>query len=146
MANGLGQWKGEVMIGKQIGEETGQVTSMRVLPFDGPATKMDVSFQAQGRLLDCDVNETGSYVSLMRPDGTLFGEGQGVQMGSDGSFVRWIGQGSGRMTAPGRVSWRGAIHYSQASGKLATLNGTCAAFEYETDESGKTEARLWEWT
>jgi hypothetical protein len=118
---------------------------MRVLPFDGPETRFEVSFQAHGRLLDCDVNDTGSYISTMRSDGTLFGEGQGVEMASDGSMVRWVGQGSGRLTGPGRTSWRGSLHLSSATGQLASLNGTCVAFEYDQDESGKTEARLFEW-
>ena len=117
---------------------------MRVLPFEGP-TRIEVSFQAQGRLLDCDVNEIGTYISTMGPDGTLFGEGQGVEMASDGSSVRWVGQGSGRFTGPGRVSYRGTIHFSEGTANLAPLNGTCAAFEYEVDESGKTEATLYEW-
>jgi hypothetical protein len=133
------------MLGDQIGEEHGQVTTMRVLPFEGPLTRMEVSFQAQGRLLEHEMTDIGTYISTLRPDGTLFGEGQGVTMGSDGAGVRWIGQGSGHFTAPGRVSWRGTIHYSNGTAALASLNGLCAAFEYEVDESGKTDARLFEW-
>ena len=133
------------MLGNQIGEEFGQVTTMRVLPLEGSVTKIEVSFQAHGRLLDCDVNDVGTYVSTTRADGSLFGEGQGVEMGSDGSMARWVGQGSGRFTGPGRASWRGSVHYSDGTGALAGLNGLCCVFEYEVDESGKTEARLFEW-
>ena len=133
------------MLGNQIGEERGQVTTMRVLAEDGPLSRIEISFQAQGRVLDCDVSEIGTYISTVRPDGTLFGEGQGLYMGTDGSAARWVGQGSGRFTGPGRVSWRGSIHYSDGTAALASLSGTCALFEYEVDESGKTEARLFEW-
>jgi hypothetical protein len=139
------QEKEEGMLGNQIGEVIGQVTTMRVLPFEGSLTKMEVSFQGHGRLLDCDVNEIGTYISALQADGSLFGEGQGVEMASDGSVARWEGTGSGRITGPGRTSWRGTIHYSNATGSLSPLNGTCGAFEYEVDESGKSEAKIFEW-
>jgi hypothetical protein len=31
----------------------------------------------------------GTYVSTARPDGTLFGEGQGIIMTDDGEVVTW---------------------------------------------------------
>jgi hypothetical protein len=134
------------MLGEQVGEETGQITAMRVLPSDGTAVKVEVSFQATGRLLDADVTDTGTYVSVVRPDGTLFGEGQGVLMTSDGETVTWRGQGVGRFLGRGSaVAWRGAVYYQTTSSVLARLNGTAAVFEYDTDESGKTEAKLFEW-
>jgi hypothetical protein len=134
------------MLGEQVGEETGQITAMRVLPSDGTAVKVEVSFQASGTLLDADVTDTGTYVSVVRPDGTLFGEGQGVLMTSDGGVVTWRGQGVGRFLGRGSaVAWRGALYYQTTSSALARLNGTAAVFEYDTDESGKTEAKLFEW-
>ena len=133
------------MLGNQIGEELGQVTGMRVLPAEGGASRVEVTFQAQGRLLDCDVNFIGTYVSTAQADGSLFGEGQGVDMGSDGSVARWRGMGSGRFTGPGRVSWRGAVHYNDCTASLAALNGTAVVYEFDVDETGKAEARLYEW-
>jgi len=133
------------VLGNQIGEELGQVTGMRVLPAEDGASRVEVTFQAQGRLLDCDVNSMGTYVSRARPDGSMFGEGQGLDMANDGSMARWVGQGAGRLTPQGRATWRGAIYYSDSTGSLAPLNGTCMVYEFEIDETGKAEARLYEW-
>jgi hypothetical protein len=133
------------MLGDQIGEERGQVTTMRVLSSEGDAPRIEVSFQATGKLLGADVNDMGTYVSVARPDGTLFGEGQGITMTQDGGMATWRGQGAGRFTGPGAVTWRGAVYYETASPQLAKLNGVAVVYEFETDESGKTEAKYWEW-
>jgi hypothetical protein len=134
------------VLGRQIGEQLGQVTSQRVLPADGEAPRVEVSFESHGRLLDCDVDFRGTYVATAQSDGSLLGEGQGLDMAKDGSMIRWVGQGSGHFTGGGRVAWRGAIQYCGGTGALASLNGCCALFEYDVDESGKAEARLYEWT
>jgi hypothetical protein len=68
-------------------------------------------------------------------------------MTSDGEMATWRGEGVGRFTGRGAVvSWRGAIYYQTASPKLARLNSVAVFFEYEVDENGKTQAKLWEWT
>jgi hypothetical protein len=135
------------MLGEQVGEETGQITGTRVLSSaDGGGPKIEVSFQANGRILDTDITDMGTYVSVPRPDGTLFGEGQGCIMTADGELVTWRGGGVGRFVGRGNaVEWRGAIYYQTSSEKLARLNGIAGVFEYATDESGKVEAKLFEW-
>jgi hypothetical protein len=134
------------MLGEQIGEETGQVTGMRVLPYEGHGAKVEVSFQQTGTLLGAHVNAMGSYISVTRPDGTLFADGQGVAITEDGEIATWRGQGVGRFTGGGgAVSYRGAIYYETTSERLARLNGIAVVFEYETDESGKIVAKAYEW-
>lgn len=134
------------MLGEQIGEETGQITGMRVLPDDGAGPRVEVSFQANGTLLGIHVSDMGTYESVARPDGTLFGDGQGVIMGENGEMVSWRGQGVGKFTGHGTaVSWRGAVYFQTTSEALARLNGVAGIFEYETDESGKSEDKTYEW-
>jgi hypothetical protein len=134
------------MLGEQIGHETGQITGTRVLPSDGSAVQVEVSFQASGTLLGIPVNDMGTYVSVTRPDGTLFGDGQGVAITDDGEMVAWKGRGVGRFTGHGiAVSWRGAIYFATTSERLARLNGIAAVFEYDTDETGKSEDKTFEW-
>jgi hypothetical protein len=134
------------MLGEQLGQESGQITGMRVLPSDGGGPKVEVSIQTSGRLLDADVTNMGTYVSVVRPDGTLFGEGQGVLMTGEGETVTWTGAGVGRFLGRGTaVAWRGAIYFQTTSAKLARLNGVAGVFEYDTDEGGKTEAKIFEW-
>jgi len=132
------------MLGDQLGEEHGQITGMRVLASEG-APKVEVSFQATGTLAGVEVSDMGTYVSVARPDGTLYGEGQGVTMTPDGGMASWRGQGRGRFTGPGAVSWRGAIYFDSASPQFARLTGCAVLYEYETDADGKADAKYWEW-
>jgi hypothetical protein len=68
-----------------------------------------------------DVNGFGTYTSVVRPDGTLHGEGNGA------------------------VSYRGILYYRTASAKLARLNTVGGVFEFEVDAEGKTHSKIWEW-
>jgi hypothetical protein len=134
------------MFTEQIGEETGQITGIRVLPDEGHGPKVEVTFQASGTMLGVHANNMGSYISVTRPDGTLFGEGQGVAMTENGEMVTWRGQGVGHFTGHGSaVSYRGAVYFQTTSERLGRLNGIAGIYEYETDESGKTSNKMYEW-
>lgn len=133
------------MLGEQLGQENGQVTGLRVLPGED-SPRVEVSFTATGTLLGVHGTDMGTYVSVIRPDGSLYGEGQGVLMTDEGEMAAWKGQGVGRLTGRGTaVSWRGAVYYQTTSERLARLNGIAVVYEYDTDESGKTEAKSFEW-
>jgi hypothetical protein len=133
------------MQGDKIGEESGKVTSQRVLPNPGGGPKMETSFQASGTLLGTGHTTTGTYASIVRPDGTIYGEGQGIVMSKDGDMATWVGQGVGTIKKDGAVSYRGAIYYQTASAKWSRLNSVAAIFEYEVDAQNNTRAQLWEW-
>lgn len=133
------------MQGDKVGESTGKVTGRRVLPNAGAGPKMETSFEADGKLLGVEVHETGTYGSLVRPDGSLFGEGQGIVMGSGGELASWVGQGVGTLKKNGGVSYRGAVYYQTSAPAWSRLNTVAAIFEYEVDAQGNTRAQLWEW-
>jgi hypothetical protein len=134
------------MLGEQIGEETGQITGTRVLPDEGAGPKVEVSFQTSGTIFGIHESDMGTYVSTARPDGTLFGEGQGIIMTDDGEVVTWRGQGVGRMTGHGMAaSWRASIYGQTTSERLARINTIAGVIEFEVDESGKLSSRSWEW-
>ncbi|MFI5322055.1 MAG: hypothetical protein ACHQ6U_00665 [Thermodesulfobacteriota bacterium] len=133
------------MLGDKIGEESGEVTTQRVLPNPGGAPKMETTFQVTGTLLGVGHKTTGTYTSIMRPDGTLFGEGQAIVMGNDGNIATWVGQGIGTIKKDGSVSYRGAIYYQTSATKWARLNSVAVVFEYEVDAQGNTSAQSWEW-
>ena len=133
------------MLGEQIGEERGQVLVRRVLSTEG-APKVEVSFEAQGQIYGLTTTDMGTYVSTVRPDGSLFGEGAGIMRSSDSSEIAtWTGSGVGHFTQDGGASYRGAIYFQSQSPKLSRLNGIAALFEYNVDGSGKTESTLTEW-
>lgn len=134
------------MLGQLIGGDRGQITNTRVLATEpGQSPKVEVSFETHGSLLDIDTREMGTYCAVARPDGLLFGEGQGVLMSSQGEMATWRGQGIGRITESGGTEFRGAIYFETASPNWARLNGIAAVYEYSADESGKVETKLWEW-
>jgi hypothetical protein len=134
------------MLGESIGQESGKLTGLRVLPSNGSSPKMESSFQASGKVLGLDGTDMGTYWAVMQPDGSLFGEGQGVLMTADGGMATWRGQGVGRLTGRGSaVNYRGAVYYQTASPQLARLNGTAAVYEFNVDENGNIQAQLWEW-
>ena len=131
------------MLGDQIGDETGKVSGFRVLDAVGP--KAEVSIRTKGKLLGIDYEGRATYSSAMQPGGFLFGEGQGMYMTADGDMAVWTGQGTGRFAPGGGVSYRGAIHFRNATGKLARLAGTVGVFEHSTDPNDNVTSKIWEW-
>jgi hypothetical protein len=133
------------MLGEQIYEAHGKRTGRRVLSTDGDGFKVEVSFEATGKLLGFEAFEIGTYWSVSRPDGTLYGEGQGVVLTPDGGMATWKAGGIGKFVGGGAVSYRGAVYYTTATPKLARLNAVAGVFEYDVDVEGNTHTKLWEW-
>ena len=133
------------MLGEKIAETKGKVTLQRVLPNPGGTPKMETTFQDAGTLLGVNINETGTYSAVMRADGTLFGEGQGIVMSAEGDAASWVGQGVGTLKKDGAVSFRGAVYFQSASPKWARLNGYAAIYEHESDPQGNTRTTTFEW-
>ena len=131
------------MLGNQIGETKGKRLVRRVLSVDPPTA--EVSFEDAGQMLGVNVTGMGTYTSVVRPDGSIFGHGQGLSMTDNGEAITWTGTGLGKFGPGGSVSYRGMLFYQTNSTKLAALNNTCAAFEYDSDPSGSTTAKSWEW-
>src|SRR6266852_802260 len=133
------------MQGEKIGEESGKVTTQRVLPNPGGDPKMETSFLATGTILGTGHTTRGTYQAALRPNGSLFGEGQGIVMSKDGDMATWVGQGVGTIKKDGSVSYRGAIFYQTASAKWSRLNSVAAIFEYKIDAQGNSRSQIWEW-
>jgi hypothetical protein len=135
------------MLGETLGHEVGQITGTRVLGSATPgAPAIEVSFTAEGTLLGRHSTDMGTYAATARPDGFMAAEGQGVVTTEDGELVTWTAQAVGRMAGKGMAAdWRGAAYYITSSERLSQLNGICGIFEFSVDESGKTEAKLYEW-
>jgi len=130
------------MLGEKIGEESGKVTLRRTIANPGGAPKVEATFEASGSILGVNHMTIGTYVSVVRSDGSVFGEGQGVVRGKDGAMV---GHGVGTFRPEGGIGYRGAIFYQSPSAQWARLNSMAAMFEYEVDGQGNTKAEIWEW-
>ncbi len=86
--------KETAMLGDLIAEEIGQTTYIKVLPTENGTIKTEICFQAQGTIVGTQCQDIGTYISVGRPDGTTYGEGQGLIMTVDGDTVTWNGQGT----------------------------------------------------
>ena len=131
------------MLGNQIGETKGKRLVRRVISIDPPTA--EVSFEDSGQMLGTKTTGMGSYTSIVRPDGSIYGQGQGLSMTDEGEGITWTGTGLGKFGPGGSVSYRGMLFFQTTSKKLAALNNSCAAFEYDVDPSGQTVSKMWEW-
>ena len=131
------------MLGEVIGESRGKRTGRRILSTD--ALKVEVSLEDSGNLLGIDTTSIVTYWAETRPDGSLYGEGQGVVITKDGEMATLKGQGVGKIQPSGAVSYRGAVYYSTVSAKLARLNSMAVVFEFDVDANGNTHSKYWEW-
>jgi hypothetical protein len=131
------------LLGDQIGVVTGRRIVRRVLSVDPPTA--EVSFEDSGTMFGVAVNGIGTYTSVVRADGSLYGHGQGLETTADGEGVTWSGTGVGKFGPGGSVSYRGMLFFRTTSQKLARLNNACGAFEYDVDPAGNTVSKMWEW-
>ena len=132
------------MLGKQISAGQGKRTGRRVLTTQ-PQIEVETSFEEMGATLGLSGLTVGTYTAKFRPDGTLFGEGQGVFASQDGGLATWKGVGTGKLLPDGSVSYRGALVYNTSTPALAALNGVAGAFEFDVDPAGNTQSKAWEW-
>lgn len=131
------------MLGDLIGESKGKRIVRRILSVD--PLKVEVTFEDSGQMLGVPIAGTGTYTSEVRPDGSIYGEGQGLSVTQEGDAVVWSGNGLGAIGAGGAVSYRGMLYYRTPSEKLARLNNATGAFEFEVDAAGNTSGKVWEW-
>jgi len=137
------------MLGEKVGEFRGKITGQRMLPPEGSRPKFETSVEIRGTILGIASTLVGTYWSVLRPDGKLYGEnpGQGVLLTGDGDMALFRATGLGRFTGSGSaVSFRGAAYWETTSQKLARLNQAAHVFEWEVDENGEARFTLWEWT
>lgn len=88
------------MLGDKLGESSGKLGGMRVLPSEGQQVYLEASFQGQGTLLGQTISDVGTYRQTLR-GGALHGEGHVVMLTPDGAIADWIGGGVGKPTGPG---------------------------------------------
>jgi len=108
------------MIGDQIGESKGKRIVRRVVSSDPPT--VEVSFEDRGNMLGVATSGFGTYQSVVRPDGSIYGEGSGAMTTADGEMISWKGSGVRKFGPGGAVSYRGMLYYRTPSQKLARLN------------------------
>lgn len=137
------------MLGKQIMESAGKLTNRRMLPSDGHLPKFETSFELTGTVLGQNATTIVTYWSMVRADGTLYGEcpSQGFIMTEKGDSATFRAAGAGKFTSQaGAVAFRGTIYHETASEALSALNGLAVVYEWDVDEAGNATFKGWEWT
>jgi hypothetical protein len=134
------------MLGEQVGEESGSVSSFRVQR-EGLGVKIETEFQATGKILGLDVVDYATYWSVLRPDGNFTGGSDGMIVASNGEAAAYSGTGVGHMLGRGgAASWRGAQYCFSSGQTLGRLNGIATLFEFEIDETARNMTiKLYEW-
>ena len=82
------------MLGEQFYEHKGKVIGQRVVDINGEGPKIETTFSADAKIKGTiDINELGTYWSVVRSGGILHGEGQGLYIEKDGSgeMATWGG-------------------------------------------------------
>ena len=127
------------MLGDKIGEETGHVKVQRVLPNPG-IPKMEQRSRPPARF-SARRTRRPARTSMLRPDGTVYGEGAGLVMGKEGEMASWVGQGVGTFKKDGGISYRGSIYYQSASPKWARLGTVASVFDARSTPRGPRALR-----
>jgi hypothetical protein len=136
------------MLGDMIYEAKGKILGYRVLDVEGP--KIEVTILQNGTLKGgIEATDTVTYWSIPRSGGgAYYAEGKGVFMAKDdpNDTAAWTGQGIAHYSGQKRRDVGSVFCMtSSAKGKLAFLNNMVGVFEYQTDEMGNSEGKIWEW-
>ncbi len=133
-------------LGDLILDETGQVTGTRVLSADASGASIEICLQLTGTIRGVAETTIWTYTTLTRPDGSIYGSGQGVMTTQDGDVINLIGHGSAQAAPPGGTTkFRTMLHPHAASAKYADLNGIGLAGEYDVAPDGSAVNNCWEW-
>lgn len=132
-------------IGKLLTDETGRLTVRRVLSVESGSARVETTFESAGYLGEAHYTDLGTLWSVIRPDGTLYGEWKGGLRTDDNdtAVYRGITGGSYIDDTPHSRTYRGALTFENATGTLAELNSTLAVFEAVFDDAGKVTYRTW---
>ena len=131
------------MLGVEIEEGRGKRTGRRLIATD-PHLKVEASVEETARLLGVDGQSIITYLSYIKPDGSLHGEGEGVWASLQGDIVTWKGVGVGRFGEGGSIQYCGSLSFTTSSQRLARLNGISGVFQWDIDAQGNTHSKIWE--
>jgi len=134
------------MLGEKLGESSGRVTGVRVLPTEGEQIWLEVSFQGRGQLLGQEITDVGTYRQTLRA-GALHGEGHLLAFANNGDVADWVGGGVGKQLGAGfKASFGVYGSFHRASAAFGRLVEVANVTEYEVEEDGAYRWQMWAWT
>jgi len=126
-------------------EEQGKITNQRVLEVH-PHPVIESTFVANSTILgNISAHDLGTYWATFYPNGSVHGEGHGINTATNGEFVTWTAEGVGNVSPVGDVRFEGSLFFNTSSeGELSDLNNKVGFFDYEVDSEGNTSDSVWE--
>lgn len=106
---------------------------------------MEHSASGEGRFKNIKTTEIDTFWAIPVGKNEVCGEGQGIIYPETGEIVTVRGYGIGKTDDSGITSFRGTNFYKTSSPELAFINNAIGAFEFEVDESGNYQVKVWEW-
>ncbi|MGE5633838.1 MAG: hypothetical protein ACM3VV_01270 [Deltaproteobacteria bacterium] len=137
------------MLGDIIYEQKGKISGYRVLDTEGPT--IETTITGTGIIKGIEVTDIVTYWSKPLPtsqnsETAFYAEGQGIILTKEGrEIATWKGYGIGRYNGRNRTDKGSVFFKAFEDGKLAFLNNKIGVFEYEADENGNTNGKIWEW-
>jgi hypothetical protein len=136
------------MLGEKVGEFSGRVAGMRVLPGDDfHYVKMEFSYQLSGTLLGEAAQDMATVEVYERvPGAQTFSTGRGL-IGSASGGVIYELHGVSTMNGEGMATHAvfSAAVQAPTEGPLARLNRVLLMGEQEIDAEGNITTTLYEW-
>jgi hypothetical protein len=130
------------MLGEQIEELKGKITSQRMVNVD----TMETTVSSSGNIRGTQVTQVLTFIGRPPSEGVLHGIGMGMTMAGGSDVATFTGEGVGRFGSSGSISWRGSIFYKTSStGSLSFLNNLVEVFEAEIDAAGNFSHKAWQW-
>jgi hypothetical protein len=127
-------------------EETGTITSLRVLPATAEGANYEICLSTEGALRGTKFTTNWTYIQVVRNDGSIYGGGDGVCTTECGQVLYLKGSGSAvGSDENGNIPFRVINHYHTSSDKFADLNGAALVGEYDVKPDGTTVMKLWHW-
>jgi hypothetical protein len=139
------KWSVKMALGKLILDETGNVTSNRVLSMDENSHSVEVNLILRGSIDGVKEETLWTYTALTRSDGSIYGTGNGLMNISNGDVIRLIGHGTGRVLDNGIVRFSTMLHPHTNSESNKHLNYIALVGEYEVQSDGTATNKCWEW-
>lgn len=125
------------------------VQSQKVLEVQ-PLPKLETSFVENDTIKGGSTKATdmGTYSSVIKSDGAIYGEGKGIITTPNGEMTTWTGQGIGHVMADGTTRFTGTLLFSnpfpEKAGNLSFLNNMVGIFIYDIHADGKISSKVWE--
>lgn len=133
------------MLGEIIYEATGLIKNQRVINAD--KQKIETTFEARGKIKDIEVLDVGTFWSVPRQDGSIYGENKSVFFTSDNDVIataedQVIGQNIDTTT----LRFIGSAFFKTSyDGRLSSLNNIIGVFEAEVKDNKHLTVKKWEW-